>query len=85
MSYISDAMGHNVGNSGMITKRYMAYPIEQSFKYNQQLLRYESAETLTMTKKEELVRKLERFSEEDLKDALVILTERELERLKSNI
>lgn len=85
MSYISDAMGHNVGNSGMITKRYMAYPIEQSFKYNQLLLRYESAEALATTKKDELIKKLEKFSEEDLKDALVMLTERELERLKSNL
>ena len=85
MAYISDAMGHNTGNSGMITKRYMAYPIEQSFKYNRLLLTYESKETLAASGREVLLKKLDRFSDEDLRDALVMLTERELERLKANI
>ena len=85
MAYISDAMGHNTGNSGMITKRYMAYPIEQSFKYNRLLLMYESKETLSASGREELIKKLDRFSDEDLRDALVMLTERELDRLKSNL
>lgn len=84
MSYISDAMGHNVGNSGMITKRYMAFPVEQSFKYNNLLLRYESKETLAASKKEELLKKMVIFSEEDLKEALILLTRKELERLMSN-
>ena len=75
----------NTGNSGMITKRYMAYPIEQSFKYNRLLLMYESQETLSASGREELIKKLDRFSDEDLRDALVMLTERELERLKSNL
>ena len=84
MTYISEAMGHNIGNSGMVTKRYMAYPIEQSFKYNHLLLKYESEETIAVSKKEELVKKLEKFSDEDLKEALIMLTKKELERLMSN-
>ena len=35
--------------------------------------------------KQSQIKKLEKFSEEDLKDALVMLTEKELERLKSNL
>ena len=84
MSYISEAMGHSVDNSGMITKRYMAFPIEQCFKYNQLLIKYESEETLTNSKKEELLKKLGRFSEEDLKEALISLTKKELDTLISN-
>ena len=84
LSYISEAMGHSVDNSGMITKRYMAFPIEQCFKYNQLLIKYESEETLTNSKKEELLKKLGRFSEEDLKEALISLTKKELDTLISN-
>ena len=84
LSYISEAMGHSVDNSGMITKRYMAFPIEQCFKYNQLLIKYESEETLTNSKKEELLKKLGRFSEEDLKEALISLTKKELDILISN-
>ena len=85
MSYISEAMGHSVGNSGMITKRYMAFPIEQCFKYNRLLIKYESKETLASSKKEELLKKLERFSEADLKEALIELSKKELENLTSSL
>jgi hypothetical protein len=85
MSYISEAMGHSVGNSGMITKRYMAFPIEQCFKYNRLLIKYESKETLASSKKDELLKKLERFSEADLKEALIELSKKELENLTSSL
>ena len=84
ISYISEAMGHSVGNSGMITKRYMAFPIEQCFKYNRLLIKYESEETLKDSKKEELLEKLGRFSDDDLRDVLIELTKKELDTLISN-
>lgn len=84
MEYISEAMGHSIGNTGMITKRYMAFPIEQCFKYNRLLIKMETEESLAASKREELLKKLDRFSDEDLKEALISLTKKELERLMSN-
>ena len=84
MEYISEAMGHSIGNTGMITKRYMAFHIEQCFKYNRLLIKMETEESLAASKREELLKKLDRFSDEDLKEALISLTKKELERLMSN-
>ncbi len=39
MDYISFAMGHSIGNTGQITKRYISpYPIEEQKQYNSYLL-----------------------------------------------
>jgi Phage integrase family. len=39
MEYISDAMGHSLGNTGQITKRYIsAYTVEERLAYNNKLL-----------------------------------------------
>ena len=62
----------------------MAFPIEQCFKYNRLLIKYESEETLKDSKKEELLEKLGRFSDDDLRDVLIELTKKELDTLISN-
>ena len=84
LSYISEAMGHSVGNSGMITKRYMAFPVERCFKYNRLLINGKPTSAVVDSRKEELLKKLRTFSEEDLKEALIMLTQKQLNQLMSN-
>ena len=56
MDYISFAMGHSVGNTGQITKRYISpYPIEEQMQYNSYLLDLSELKSLRhkdMTKEE---------------------------------
>ena len=99
-SYISDAMGHSLGNQGQITQRYISpYSLEKRMRYNALLLRKDEETLLasdspaapasvgtnaTLSNKDKLLRKFESFSEEDLKEALIALKKKELQRLEDD-
>lgn len=101
MSYISDAMGHSLGNQGQITQRYISpFSLEKRMRYNSLLIRKDeeallasgdpvalpSAEAHTpLSNKDKLLQKFESFSEEDLKEALIALKKKEIERLEKDL
>jgi hypothetical protein len=99
MEYISDAMGHSLGNRGQITIRYISpYTIEERAKFNRLLLNLEyeneqgeesQAITVNMIssnpEKQKLFEKLDEFSEADLKEALMMLKRKELEKLEKEL
>lgn len=99
MEYISDAMGHSLGNRGQITIRYISpYTIEERAKFNRLLLNIEykneqgevsQAITVNMIssnpEKQKLFEKLDEFSEADLKEALMMLKRKELEKLEKEL
>ena len=99
MEYISDAMGHSLGNRGQITIRYISpYTIEERIKFNRLLLNLEyeneqgeesQAITVNMIssnpEKQKLFEKLDEFSEADLKEALMMLKRKELEKLEKEL
>ena len=64
------AMGHSVGNTGQITKRYISpYPIEEQMQYNSYLLDLEELKSLHQKdfSKEELVKMVkESMTKEEL-------------------
>lgn len=98
MSYISDAMGHSLGNQGQITQRYISpFSLEKRMKYNSLLIRKDEEALLAsgkssvseevntpLSNKDKLLQKFESFSEEDLKEALIALKRKELERLEND-
>lgn len=99
-SYISDAMGHSLGNQGQITQRYISpYSLEKRMRYNALLLRKDEETLLAsdspaapasvgtnvpLSTKGKLLQKFESFSEEDLKEALIALKKKELQRLEDD-
>ena len=90
--YISDAMGHSLGNRGQITMRYISpYTIEERKEYNNLLLgitEKEATKTVPMTTsstKQALLAKMDAFSEDDIKEALMMLKKKEMERGISEI
>ena len=86
--YISDAMGHSLGNRGQITMRYISpYTIEERKAYNNLLLGITEDDQTTAkivkakTVKQSLLDKMEAYSEEEIKEALIMLKKRELDSL----
>lgn len=97
MEYISDAMGHSLGNRGQITIRYISpYTIEERAKFNRLLLNIGSdeegkteAEQSTVpsfdSTKQAIFEKMHDFSEDDLKEALIMLKKKELMKLEEEL
>ena len=99
MEYISDAMGHSLGNRGQITIRYISpYTIEERAKFNRLLLNVgdtskdsieESQNTVNKTSitpsKQALFEKMDAFSEDDIKEALLMLKRKEMERFEKEL
>ena len=97
--YISDAMGHSLGNRGQITMRYISpYTIEDRLNYNRILLKVDQASDSSVDEKQSMavfspidpnkqaiVEKLHSFSEQDLKEALIMLKRKELARLEAEL
>ena len=81
LEYISDAMGHSLGNTGNITLRYISpYTIEERGKYNSCLLDTNETDN-TLSKKEILMQKLGEYDKDELKAALLFLRQRELDKI----
>ena len=92
MEYVSDAMGHSLGNRGQITMRYISpYTIEERRKYNNLLLgiaEEEATKTVPMSAsstKQALLEKMDAFSEADIKEALMMLKKKEMERFEAEL
>ena len=96
MEYISDAMGHSLGNRGQITIRYISpYTIEERAKFNRLLLNIENQQEGTEAEqpksgmfesgKQAIFEKMHDFSEQDLKEALIMLKKKELARLEAEL
>ena len=86
--YISDAMGHSLGNRGQITMRYISpYTIEERRTYNNLLLGIGETEKPTAkivavkTVKQTLLDKVGAYSEDEIKEVLIMLKKRELDSL----
>ena len=86
--YISDAMGHSLGNKGQITMRYISpYTVKERMTYNNLLMGIVEDPNPTAkivkvkTVKQSLLDKMENFSEEEIRDALIMMKKRELESL----
>jgi len=90
MDYISDAMGHSLGNRGQITMRYVSpYTIEERKEYNNLLLGLNDTETAkilsTSSTKQKLFEKMDEFDEADIKDALIMLKQRQFEKWQAEL
>ena len=90
MEYLSDAMGHSVGNTGQITMRYISpYTIEERVRYNNFLLGINEPEKVmiqsTSATKQRLYEKMDEFSEEEIKDALIMMKKKQFERWQSEL
>jgi hypothetical protein len=92
MEYVSDAMGHSLGNRGQITMRYISpYTIEERRKYNNLLLGIAEEETtktvpmVTSSTKQALSEKMDAFSEDDIKEALMMLKKKEMDRFEAEL
>ena len=92
MEYVSDAMGHSLGNRGQITMRYISpYTIEERRKYNNLLLGIAEEETTktvpmaTSSTKQALLEKMDAFSEDDIKEALMMLKKKEMDRFEAEL
>jgi len=92
--YISDAMGHSLGNKGQITMRYISpYTIEERKQYNNLLLGIKEAEEQKEVaissdargSKQALFDKMEAFSEDDIKEALMMLKKKEMARFEQEL
>ncbi len=90
--YITDAMGHSLGNRGQITMRYISpYTIEERKDYNNLLLgitEKQTTKTVPMTTsstKQALLAKMDAFSEDDIKEALMMLKKKEMERFEAEL
>lgn len=86
--YISDAMGHSLGNKGQITMRYISpYTVKERMTYNNLLMGIvedpnpKAKIVKVKTVKQSLLDKMENFSEEEIRDALIMMKKRELESL----
>lgn len=90
MEYLSDAMGHSVGNKGMITMRYISpYTIEERMEYNNILLGISQVKRAkiqaTSETKQRLFEKMDEFSEEDIKAALIEMKKKQFERWQAEL
>ena len=90
MEYISDAMGHSLGNRGQITMRYISpYTIEERKKYNNLLMgineEVKQVPIATGLSKQALFAKMDAFSEDDIKEALMMLKRKEMERFEKEL
>ena len=90
MEYLSDAMGHSVGNTGQITMRYISpYTIEERVRYNNILLGINELEDVTIqstsSTKQRLYEKMDEFSEEEIKDALIMMKKKQFERWQAEL
>lgn len=88
MEYVSDAMGHSLGNRSQITIRYISpYTIEKRRRYNNLLLGIgeldnPSAKIVAVkTVKQALLEKVGAYSEDEIKEVLILLKKRELDSL----
>ena len=98
MEYISDAMGHSLGNRGQITIRYISpYTIEERTNYNRLLLNIKGANEIAINEtpsinisslksnKQALLEKMDAFSEDDIKEALMMLKKKEMARFEAEL
>lgn len=92
MEYISDAMGHSLGNRGQITMRYISpYTIQERKQYNSLLLGIkedtETSRNLVSINDSKLTlfEKMNAFSEDDIKEALIMLKRKEMERFEKEL
>ena len=91
MEYISDAMGHSLGNRGQITMRYISpYTIQERKQYNNLLLGITGEEptskvVMFSSSKQALYEKMEAFSEDDIKEALMMLKKKEMARFEQEL
>ena len=92
MEYISDAMGHSLGNRGQITMRYISpYTIQERKQYNNLLLGIkedtEKSRNLVSINDSKLTlfEKMNAFSEDDIKEALMMLKRKEMERFEKEL
>ncbi len=92
MEYVSDAMGHSLGNRGQITMRYISpYTIEERRKYNNLLLSITEDEPnstvplKTTSTKQALFEKMDAFSDDDIKEALMMLKKKEMDRFEKEL
>ena len=92
--YISDAMGHSLGNRGQITMRYISpWTIEDRMTYNNLLLNLDNKKsdqpqeniTIFESGKQAIFEKMHSFSEADLKEALIMLKKKELQQLEQEL
>ena len=76
VNYISDAMGHSLGNKGNITRRYISpFSLDKRIRYNSLLINTSDMEADTDSDKEKeyIISQLSDFSTEDLKLAMNIM------------
>ncbi len=76
VNYISDAMGHSLGNKGNITRRYISpFSLDKRIRYNSLLINTGDmdANTDSDKEKEDIISQLSDFSAEDLKLAMNIM------------
>lgn len=94
-------MGHSLGNQGQITQRYISpFSLEKRMRYNSLLIQKDeeallasgdpavlpsTEENVLLSNKDKLLQKFESFSEEDLKEALIALKKKEIERLENDM
>ena len=90
--YISDAMGHSLGNKGQITMRYISpYTVKERMTYNNLLMGIVEDPNPTAkivkvkTVKQSLLDKMENFSEEEIRDALIMMKKRETGELDGSL
>ena len=74
INYISDAMGHSLGNKGNITRRYISpFSLEKRLRYNSYLIQLDEHPDEYDDEKEIIINQLSDLSAEDLKLAMNII------------
>ena len=76
VNYISDAMGHSLGNKGNITRRYISpFSLDKRIKYNSLLINTDNkgADADSDKEKEDIISQFSDFSAEELKMAMNIM------------
>ena len=76
VNYISDAMGHSLGNKGNITRRYISpFSLDKRIKYNSLLINTDNkgADADSDKEKEDIISQFSDFSAEELKTAMNIM------------
>ena len=74
INYISDAMGHSLGNKGNITRRYISpFSLEKRLRYNSYLIQLDEQPVEHADEKDDIIKQLSDLSAEDLKLAMNII------------
>lgn len=76
VNYISDAMGHSLGNKGNITRRYISpFSLDKRMKYNSLLINIsdKDSDVDSDKEKEDIISQFSDFSAEELKMAMNIM------------